>query len=270
MTSDYPTPLMSAPPQPRTLASSVSSSAHKSRAGAPTGAWHYPVPPRSRRRLALAIVISAAFHVALFMGVRSHPKVTVRADEEKLIAITIAMPDLKDLEEPEPLPKDDLAEKIDPGEYAPTLMDAPQIALPTDFIQELNFASLLPKPDLDQAKVFVIPHHIGSGKLGEGLTNIFNLVDLDRVPEPVVQPSPIFPFELKREVSTARVLVEFIVDTDGRVRNPMAVEDTHPGFVAAAIAGVEKWRFRPGMKGGRKVNTRMSVPIIFRISDPTS
>jgi len=33
------------------------------------------------------------------------------------------------------------------------------------------------------------------------------------------------------------------------------------------MAGVSRWRFRPGMRGGRRVNTRMSVPIIFRVSD---
>jgi len=30
---------------------------------------------------------------------------------------------------------------------------------------------------------------------------------------------------------------------------------------------VSKWRFRPGKKGGRAVNTRMAVPIVFNITD---
>jgi len=34
---------------------------------------------------------------------------------------------------------------------------------------------------------------------------------------------------------------------------------------SAAYDGVRQWRFRPGMKGGRKVNVRMQVPIVFRI-----
>jgi len=28
---------------------------------------------------------------------------------------------------------------------------------------------------------------------------------------------------------------------------------------------VSRWQFRPGMKAGKKVNTRMRVPLIFRV-----
>ena len=237
--------------------------------GAP-GSWRYPKISGSRRRFAVAALISAGFHVCVFLGVRSHAPAAAPV-EEHLIAISIAMPNLKDLEEPEPVLRDDLAEKVELADYAPTLVDAPQIVLPNAFVQEINFASLLPPPDLSQAKVFVIPHNIlRTGNLGEGLGNIFNLADLDKIPQPVVQPAPIFPQQLKREVSMARVVVEFIVDTDGRVRNAIAVESTHDGFNDAAAAGVSRWRFRAGIRGGRPVNTRMSVPIIFRITENDS
>ena len=232
------------------------------------GSWRYPHLPGSGRRLALALLLSAGFHAGLLLAVRSHPPVVTRADDDSLKVVRIAMPDLKDLEEPEKVVRDD-AEKPDLAEYAPTLMDAPQIALPTDFVQEINFASLIPRPDLDQAKVFVIPHNIiRSGNLGEGLGNIFSLADLDQHPQPVVQPSPVFPPQLKREVSLARVVVEFVVDTEGRVRNAYAVESSHDGFNEAAVVGVTKWRFRAGLRAGIKVNVRMSVPIIFRLTDP--
>jgi protein TonB len=217
----------------------------------------------------LAALISVGVHAGLLLAVRSHPYVPKHAEDDHLIAVTIAMPDLKDLEEPEPVVKDD-AEKPELADYAPTLTDAPQIALPTDFVQEINFASLVPPPDLSQAKVFVIPHNIlRSGRGGDGLGNIFNLADLDRVPEPLVQPAPIFPPGLKREVNLAKVTVEFIVDKEGRVRDPVVVDTTsaHQLFSDAATLGVSRWRFRPGMRGGVKVNTRMAVPIIFRVSE---
>ena len=264
MTHDYPmvlAPTLDAPRAARSAPPPVPPSAIQS-----LGSWRYRGVPRSRWRLALAILISAGLHGSLLLAVRRHPPVVAHEADDHLIAITIAMPDLKDLEEPEPAPRDD-AEKPDLADYAPTLMDAPQIALPKDFVQEINFASLIPQPDLEQAKVFVIPHNIiRSGKLGEGLGNIFNLADLDHVPEPVVQPSPIFPQSMKREVSYARVVVEFIVDTDGRVHSPVVTDTTIVGFEDAAMSGVSRWRFRPGMRSGRRVNTRMSVPIIFRVN----
>lgn len=211
----------------------------------------------------IAALFSASFHVVVFFGIGRRHHVAHVVVEEKPNVIRITMPDMKDLEDPEPLLTDE-PPPPDPGVYAPTLMDVPnRIALPNDFVQKIDFSSLIPPPDLNGAKIFVIPEHIGHGKLAESIGSIFNLADLDRVPEAVVQPSPVFPPALKREVDTARVRVEFIVDREGRVLEPVVMESTNSGFNEAALSGVSRWRFRPGMKGGRKVNTRMSVPINF-------
>jgi protein TonB len=229
------------------------------------GSWRYSAPNHTRRIYFLAALISASCHALVFFGTGRHHQVIRAMDVEKPNVIRIAMPDLKDLEEPEPVVTD---EPPPPAEalYAPTLMDVPnRIALPTDFVQKIDFASLIPPPDMNSAKVFVIPSHILRGVTGQGMANIFNLADLDRIPEPVVQPAPVFPRSLRREVFSAKVVVEFIVDTEGRVHTPVVVETTHDGFNDAAMAGVSRWRFRAGMKGGRKVNTRMSVPILFKL-----
>jgi protein TonB len=39
------------------------------------------------------------------------------------------------------------------------------------------------------------------------------------------------------------------------------------GFERPALEGVVRWKFRPGMKLGRKVNTRVIQPIDFSIND---
>jgi outer membrane biosynthesis protein TonB len=52
------------------------------------------------------------------------------------------------------------------------------------------------------------------------------------------------------------------------VRDPFVRETTHHGFDEAAVTGVGRWKFRPGFKAGSKVNTRMRVPIVFKITDP--
>lgn len=39
------------------------------------------------------------------------------------------------------------------------------------------------------------------------------------------------------------------------------------GFERPALDGVVRWKFRPGMKLGRKVNTRVIQPIDFSIND---
>ena len=151
------------------------------------------------------------------------------------------------------------------------LADVPQVAAPTDFTQRLDFSTLIDKPDLTAAKVFTVPEGLRRvGKITDLVGPIFNLADLDRHPVPIFQPSPIYPVTVRREGVTAEVGVEFIVDADGVVRNPFVVRTSDPRFNDAAMEGVAKWRFRPGFRGGRKVNTRMHVPLIFRVVDDAS
>jgi len=97
-------------------------------------------------------------------------------------------------------------------------------------------------------------------RIAESIGKIFNPEDLDRRPEPVLQPSPTYPFSMKREGLSASVLVEFIVDVEGRVREIIVVDSTHTAFNDAAIVGVGRWKFKPGVKAGRKVKSATDEP----------
>jgi protein TonB len=83
----------------------------------------------------------------------------------------------------------------------------------------------------------------------------------------MVQHAPIYPGAMRREGLDGTVRVEFVVDVDGRVIETQVVETTHHAFNDAAVSAVLKWKFRPGVKNGRKVNTRMCVPIVFTLTD---
>ena len=100
-----------------------------------------------------------------------------------------------------------------------------------------------------------------------GLVHKIESHNLDRVPGPVLQPAPLYPGSMRREGIGGTVRVEFVVDVDGRVANTQVVETTHTAFNDAAVSAVSKWKFRPGMKNGRKVNTRMCVPIVFTLAE---
>ncbi len=233
------------------------------------GSWRYDSRRPSRPIVITAMLISVGIHVAILFGIgKPTARKSVAPPEENLIAL-VPLPQLKELEEPEPAPTDDTGPAPDLSLPVPMQADVPQLASPTDFVQAINFASLLEQPDFSQLKVYVIPESIrtGTGKIAEKIGKIFNLADLDRVPEPILQPAPIYPIAMRRDSLTATVRVEFIVDTEGRVVNPTVVHASITGFEDAALAGVAKWRFRPGWKGGRKVNTRMAVPIVFTFTD---
>lgn len=86
---------------------------------------------------------------------------------------------------------------------------------------------------------------------------------LDRQPRVKSQARPVYPAELKQAGVAGDVTVEFIVASDGTVKNAFAVRSSQREFEAAAVEAVSQWVFEPGQKGGRQVNTRMAVTLSF-------
>jgi len=128
-----------------------------------------------------------------------------------------------------------------------------------------------------------------------GAGPVYDLSQLDRQPRPTIQARPEYPVEMRRAGIEGKVTVDFIVDKDGNVQNATALKSPQPGvdtvmlsdfgvaanggaagafaeasaqseFGAAAVAAVSQWKFGPGRKGGRDVNTHMQVPIVFALS----
>ncbi len=259
MTTSYPTTI---PPTP----SPVAKRRRLPAVPAVAGSWRYDSNRRPRAVLVTALVISAALHGGMLWGYRpSKPKPpAVKVEDTPAVMI---IPQLKDLEPPEPAPSDEPV-PVDTAAMVPTQADLPTIARPNDFVQQIDFNSLIERPDMSQAKVFAIPENIQRGvNLAQKIGTIFNLADLDRHPEAIAQPAPIVPASLKREGRSATVQVEFIVDSEGKVVAPYVTDSNDHAFDDAAVAGVSRWRFKAGMRGGRRVNTRMRVPIVFTIKE---
>lgn len=261
MITSHPLPALPSPPR-------GAAKPPPSKTRAPTGSWRYNARRRSRTAAVSAMLCSAALHALVlfaFNGKQQNAPPPVAEDEPMLLLLT--MPELKELDEPDLLPEEDLGPAEEAGTLVPMQADAPQIPNPSDFVQPLDFASLVEQPDLSNVKILTIPGSIRrGGKLGDGIGKIFDLADLDRAPVAVVQPPPVVPSSLRSEGGSATVHVEFVVNVDGRAMQAFAVESTDRRFDDAAVFGVSKWKFRPGMKGGRKVNTRMIVPIVFKIT----
>jgi protein TonB len=109
---------------------------------------------------------------------------------------------------------------------------------------------------------------IPQGPRGTGLTpRIWDPGQLEQPPIARVKIPPVYPQELKRQGITGEVLVDFIVDPSGNVRNPVAARSSQRDFEESACRAVGKWRFTPGIKGGRAVFVHMQVPIVFTLSD---
>jgi TonB family protein len=90
--------------------------------------------------------------------------------------------------------------------------------------------------------------------------------DLDRPPKAIRAQNPVYPPGLLKRGVTGVVTVVFVVDTNGDVASATAVNSPDPLLSEAAVNAVLQWKFLPGQKNGKKVNTRMLVPFTFSIS----
>ncbi len=218
-----------------------------------------------RKELIIGIVVSVGLHSSLLLGFNRHPTEKRHAAAQQDDTIQIEMPTLP------PEPPEKRADELPPDEDAtpvtfapPSLVDIPNIVPNASFVVEV---SPPPPPGLDQAKgVVTIPPTRPTG-FGRGLGQIFDLSQLDQIPVARVQQQPIYPYEMRRAGITGEVNIGFIVDSNGDVRDAYVINATHREFEAPAVQAVSKWKFRAGRRGGRAVNTRMSVPIVFSFND---
>jgi TonB family protein len=88
---------------------------------------------------------------------------------------------------------------------------------------------------------------------------------LDRTPTPRYQQRPQYPQAMRQAGISGEVVVDFVVDANGEVKNAQAVRSSRVEFEAAAVEAVSAWKFNPGQKGGNAVNTHLQVPIVFTL-----
>ncbi|MEZ5275402.1 MAG: energy transducer TonB [Opitutaceae bacterium] len=96
---------------------------------------------------------------------------------------------------------------------------------------------------------------------------VFELADLDKIPNPLHRVAPTYPYEMKQAGISGSARVIFIVDENGRVRSPRIDSSTHREFEQPSIDAVLQWKFEPGMKDGRAVKTRMMLPLKFNLNN---
>ncbi len=101
--------------------------------------------------------------------------------------------------------------------------------------------------------------------LGRSHDNVVDLRNLDHEPRARVRPAPDYPYNLRAHGIEGTVWVEFLVDESGSVYHALVLRATTPGFEEAVLRAVTKWRFEPGLKKGRPVRYRVSIPVVFSL-----
>jgi len=215
-----------------------------------------------RRDLIIGLLVSLTIHGGIaWLG---EIKPAAEKPKPKEEAPTIQLMEMPKIEpdEPEKVETDEAPPK--PADFAPPMQtDVPQIVTDTSFVQKLQ----PPPPEgltINKGAITIPQGQVGG--LGKGI-EVFDISKLDQAPVAKFQARPQYPFEMRRAGIAGEVLVDFIVDSNGDVRNAYAARSSQREFEAAAVQAVSKWKFRPGKKGGRNVNTHMQVPIVFTLNE---
>ncbi len=75
-----------------------------------------------------------------------------------------------------------------------------------------------------------------------------------------------YPVDAEKKKKSGRVLVAFDVDTDGNVVDAEVVKHIWPSLDDEALRVVESMpKWRPGIKDGKAVRIRYTLPITFRL-----
>lgn len=91
----------------------------------------------------------------------------------------------------------------------------------------------------------------------------YEVGQVDESPVPIKQVEPDYPSAMRKAGSDGTAFVVLVVTADGKPEQVQSSQATHELFASAAVAAVKRWQFKPGMKDGKPVATKMTIPIQF-------
>ena len=140
------------------------------------------------------------------------------------------------------------------------------IEVPDDEILEDEDLDLDVSLELDQEIVNLPPPP--SAEEEEEEPEIFMIVE--QMPELIgglgsIQSKIKYPEIAKKAGVEGRVFVQFVVNTDGSVLDPVVVRGIGAGCDEEAVRAVSQAKFKPGRQRGKPVPVKMSLPITFKL-----
>lgn len=92
---------------------------------------------------------------------------------------------------------------------------------------------------------------------------LFTARELDKLPRATSRRQPTLPRQLRRAGVKGTVVLSFVIDERGRVRDIEVVRTDDKALVNVAQNALERWRFKPGEKNGRAVPVRVQQTFHF-------
>jgi protein TonB len=160
---------------------------------------------------------------------------------------------------------------------APIVAELPPPPEEKDRIEAPSLRKKTPKLSLAQLALALSPG-MGDGVGGDFsmvfeveaidyVETIFEINEVDRVPQPTYRVAPAYPYKLKQSGIGGTVSLYFVCDPRGRTKDIRVESSTNIQFEEQAIRALRNWKFEPGIKDGKKVNVQMLIPFRFRVRE---
>lgn len=222
-----------------------------------------------KRELVIPGVIALGLHALLLLDQPEERMQLPHPNDVLVCDLGLVPPSVP---EPEPEPLIDESAPADPGKAgkpAPAPPQLPDVISSADRVDGIRIQVTRTAPSLSLERGLIVPASLGSTigtEDGVGVGDIIALNGLDNEPRALVRVPPQYPYEARRSGRGGQVLVSFVVDREGIVRQARVVGSDAPEFEEAALRAVSRWRFEPGRKDGRTVAFRMTLPVVFSIN----
>jgi len=221
------------------------------------------------QRFIIPATVAAAFHAALFL----HGKPPVHFPP---VVVAKAPPERKQPPEQRMIEVPLVNDPLDATQEMPTaLAQGRELPSLEEIFTDRSSDFQMPVDHRNSRKID-LPPTTTIGPIGDpagipGVTtikgSIFNLTQLDKIPQATVRTSPTYPSALKNEGIEGVVMIEFDVDTKGRVVSARVRQSSDRAFDEPTLRAVLNWRFEPGRKDGRAVPFRMVIPVNFKLGE---
>jgi protein TonB len=208
----------------------------------------------SRSRFA-GIILGVVVSALLFLAIPLTQIFTEYSKTNTEIDALVLAPPPPPILEDEPPPPPEPEEEPPPPEFEPP---PPPISL-----EQLEIALEAGTGDAVGGD-FAMPNlNINQNELG-GI-DLFDIEDLDKRPTSTKQVAPIYPMDARRRGLSGSVHAGFVIDKRGNVVSVRVIRSTDKIFERPTIDSLRQWRFTPGEKNGRVVNTKADITIPFNI-----
>ena len=198
---------------------------------------------------------AATLTLLLYIGLPYLERLTAPDESEQTVRpVSTVAPPPPTQPPPEPMEREQTEEPRAPE------LDRPQQRM------QLPSANLQLQTGIDDVAGDIVVGFSTTDFVGSMEDQIFSLGALDEPPRPVVSLRPQYPPQARLRQQEGYVNVEFVVNADGSVSDPVVV-DAQPQdiFDQAAIQAVRRWRFSPGIREGEAVAVRVRQRVEFRL-----